>query len=144
MIQQSSGEPPGPFAIDLDADAIFGACAPADAFAAVLMEARVVLADIASPLHAELWGSDILAALGGCAAAADLVPVAEAAGTPAALALLRALSAVGSPGLRADADAAAARLAAHGRRAQLGRSQRAPQLSASAGITVTSAARRKS
>jgi hypothetical protein len=114
MIQQSSGEPPGPFAIDLDADAIFGACAPADAFAAVLMEARVVLADIASPLHAELWGSDILAALGGSTAAADLVPAAEAAGTPAALALLRALSAVGSPGLRADADAAAARLAAHG------------------------------
>lgn len=111
MIQQSPGEPPGPFAIDLDAEAIFGACAPADAFAAVLMEARVVLADIASPLHAELWGSDILAALGGSGAAADLVPAAEAASTPAALALLRALGAVGSPSLRSVAAAAAGRLA---------------------------------
>lgn len=114
MIQQSPGEPPGPFAIDLAAEAIFGACAPADAFAAVLMEARVVLADIASPLHAELWGSDILAALGGSCAAAELVPAAEATGTPAALALLRALGAVGSPGLRAAAAAAAGRLADNG------------------------------
>ncbi len=114
MIQQFPGEPPGPFAIDLDAEAIFGACAPADAFAAVLMEARVVLADIASPLHAELWGSDILAALGGSDAAAALVPAAEATGTPAALALLRALGAVGSPGLRAAAAAAAGRLAGRG------------------------------
>jgi hypothetical protein len=29
----------------------------------------MVLADIVSPLHAELWASDILAALGGAAAA---------------------------------------------------------------------------
>jgi len=114
MIQQSSGEPPGRFAIDGDAEAIFGACPPADAFAAVLMEARVVLADIASPLHAELWGSDILAALGGSGAAAELVPAAEVSGTPAALALLRALGAVGSPGLRAAAAAAAGRLAGCG------------------------------
>jgi hypothetical protein len=111
MVQQSPGEPPGPFAIDLDAEAVFGACAPADAFAAVLMEARVVLADIASPLHAELWGSDVLAALGGSGAAAALVPAAEAAGTPSALALLRALGAVGSPALRSAAAAAAGRLA---------------------------------
>jgi hypothetical protein len=113
MIQQSPVEP-GPFAIDLDAEAIFGACAPADAFAAILMEARVVLADIASPLHAELWGSDILAALGGSDAAAALVPVAEAAGTVPALALLRALGAVGAPGLRSAAAAAAGRLAGGG------------------------------
>jgi hypothetical protein len=114
MIQQFPGEPPGPSAVDVDAEAVFGACAQADAFAAVLMEARVVLADIASPLHAELWGSDILAALGGSGAAAALVPAAEAAGTPAALALLRALGAVGSPGLRSAAAATAGRLAADG------------------------------
>jgi hypothetical protein len=114
MIQQSPGEPPGPSAVDLDAEAIFGACAPADAFAAVLMEARAVLADIASPLHAELWGSDILAALGGSDAAAALVPAAEAVGTPAALALLRALGAVGSPALRFAAAAAGGRLAGDG------------------------------
>jgi hypothetical protein len=73
---------------------------------------RMVLADILSPLHAELWGSDILAALGGSAAA--LVPAAEASGTPDALAVLRAVGAVSAPGLRAAAAAAAGRLAERG------------------------------
>ena len=50
---------------DLDLDAVFGRSSPDEAFAAVLTEARMVLAEIASPLEAELWGSDILAALGG-------------------------------------------------------------------------------
>ena len=50
---------------DLDLEAVFGRSSPDDAFAAVLTEARMVLAEIASPLQAELWGSDILAALGG-------------------------------------------------------------------------------
>jgi hypothetical protein len=116
MVPHPADESPGPSAIDdLDAEAIFGAAAPADAFAAVLVEARMVLADIVSPLHAELWGSDILAALGGTATA--LVPAAEAAGTPDALALLRALGAVGPPELRTDAAAAAGRLAERGVRA---------------------------
>ncbi len=44
----------------------------------------------------------------------SLVPAAEAASTPEALALLRVLAAVGSPPLRAAAGQAAARLSAHG------------------------------
>jgi hypothetical protein len=70
---------------DLDLDAVFGRSSPDDAFAAVLTEARMVLAEIASPLEAELWGSDILAALGGAqsTAAQAMVPAAERSGTPA-------------------------------------------------------------
>jgi len=142
MIQQSPVEP-GPFAIDLDAEAIFGACAPADAFAAILMEARVVLADIASPLHAELWGSDILAALGGSDAAAALVPVAEAAGTVPALALLRALGAVGHPGSVPPPRPRQAVWPAAGSPNLAGRPRWAVRRSASAGTTVTSAVPRR-
>ncbi len=71
---------------DLDLDAVFGRSSPDDAFAAVLTEARMVLAEISSPLQAELWGSDILAALGGTrsAAAQAVVPAAERTGTPEA------------------------------------------------------------
>ena len=112
MIPQPSEALPGQPIADLHAEAIFGAAAPADAFAAVLMEARLVLADIVSPLHAELWGSDILAALGSGAAA--LVPAAEDSGTPDALALLRARGAGGAPMLRVAAAAAAGRLAERG------------------------------
>jgi hypothetical protein len=56
-----------------------------------------VLAEIDSPLDAELWGSDIVAALGS-----------------GGQATLRVLGAVGSPGLGAAASAAAARLASRG------------------------------
>ena len=47
----------------------------------------MVLGEIASPLEAELWGSDILAALGGAAslAAQAMVPAAERSGSPEAL-----------------------------------------------------------
>ena len=53
----------------------------------------MVLGEIASPLEAELWGSDILAALGGAAslAAQAMVPAAERSGSPEALAILRGL-----------------------------------------------------
>jgi hypothetical protein len=101
---------------DLDVDAVFGRSSPDDAFAAVLTEARMVLAEITSPLQAELWGSDILAALGGprAVAAQAMVPAAERTGTPEALALLRVLAAVGGPDLAGPAGEAAARLAARG------------------------------
>ncbi len=76
----------------------------------------MVLGEIASPLDAELWGSDILAALGGTGslAAQAMVPAAERSGSPEALAILRVLGALGSPGLRGAADEAAGRLAARG------------------------------
>ena len=101
---------------DLDLDAVFGRSSPDDAFAAVLTEARMVLAEIASPLEAELWGSDILAALGGAqsTAAQAMVPAAERSGTPEALAILRVLSALAWPDLRTAAAEAAGRLAARG------------------------------
>ena len=101
---------------DLDLDAVFGRSSPDDAFAAVLTEARMVLAEIASPLQAELWGSDILAALGGMQspAAQAIVPAAERSGSPEALAILRVLSALGWPELRAEAASAAGRLADKG------------------------------
>ena len=101
---------------DLDLDAVFGRSSPDDAFAAVLTEARMVLAEIGSPLEAELWGSDILAALGGMRspAAQAIVPAAERSGSPEALAILRVLSALGWPELRAEAAEAASRLAGQG------------------------------
>ena len=74
-----------------------------------------MLAEIDSPLDAELWGSDIVAALGSGAGQADeIVSAAEQSGTPEALATLRVLGAVGSGSLRAAACAAAGRLAAAG------------------------------
>jgi hypothetical protein len=101
---------------ELELDAVFGRSSPGDAFAAVLTEARMVLGEIGSPLDAELWGSDILAALGGARsnAAAAIVPAAEASGTAEALAILRVLAAVGWPELRSAATQAADRLAAGG------------------------------
>src|SRR5580704_13047552 len=97
---------------ELELDAVFGRSSPGDAFAAVLTEARMVLGEIGSPLDAELWGSDILAALGGARsnAAAAIVPAAEASGTAEALAILRVLAAVGGPDLRSAATQAAERL----------------------------------
>jgi hypothetical protein len=101
---------------DLDLDAVFGSSSPAETFAAVLTEARMVLGEIGSPLDAELWGSDILAALGGPKgnAAIAIVPAAEATGTAEALAILRVMAAVGWPELRSAATQAADRMAAPG------------------------------
>jgi hypothetical protein len=101
---------------DLDLDAVFGSSSPAETFAAVLTEARMVLGEIGSPLDAELWGSDILAALGGPKgnAAIAIVPAAEATGTAEALAILRVMAAVGWPELRSAATQAANRMAARG------------------------------
>ena len=95
---------------DLDLDAVFGGSSPAETFAAVLTEARMVLGEISSPLDAELWGSDILAALGGPkgSGAIAIVPAAEAMGTAEALAILRVMAAVGWPELRSTAARAAA------------------------------------
>ena len=74
----------------------------------------MVLGEIGSPLDAELWGSDILAALGGPKgnAAIAIVPAAEATGTAEALAILRVMAAVGWPELRSAATQAADRMAA--------------------------------
>ena len=74
----------------------------------------MVLGEIASPVEAELWGSDILAALGGVQslAAQAMVPAAERSGTPEALAILRVLGALGWPDLRTAATEAAGRVAA--------------------------------
>ena len=79
----------------------------------------MVLGEISSPLDAELWGSDILAALGGPKGngAIAIVPAAEATGTAEALAILRVMAAVGWPELRSTATQAADRLAAATREA---------------------------
>ena len=76
----------------------------------------MVLGEITSPLEAELWGSDILAALGGAAslAAQAMVPAAERSGSPEALAILRVLGALGWPDLCAPAAKAAGALASRG------------------------------
>jgi hypothetical protein len=80
----------------------------------VLTEARMVLAEVNDPLDAELWGSDIVAAIGSAGQAGAIVAAAEEAGTTEALATLRVLGAIGPPQLRATASAAAGRLAALG------------------------------
>jgi hypothetical protein len=100
---------------DPELEAVFARSSPADTVAAVLTEARMVLAEIDGPLDAELWGSDIVAALGTGGGQADaLVSAAERSGTPEALATLRVLGAVGSGPLAAAASGAAGRLAARG------------------------------
>jgi len=116
MVSQSDEERfASPFG-DADLESVFGDASAADTCAAVLTEARIVLPDVTTALDAELWGSDIVAALGSRIGAAEaFVPAAERAGSPEALAVLRVLSAVGSAGLRAAAAAAADRLAARGR-----------------------------
>jgi hypothetical protein len=112
---QPSDEPFRPLSDDPELEAVFARSSPADTAAAVLTEARMVLAEIDSPLDAELWGSDIVAALGSGGGQADaLVSAAERSGTPEALATLRVLGAVGSAQLSAAASAAAGRLAARG------------------------------
>lgn len=97
---------------DPDLDAVFAKASPADTIAAVLTEARLVLAEVSSPLDAELWGSDIIGALGSGSGQADAIAgAAERAATPEAMAALCALSAVSTGPLRSAATAAAGRLA---------------------------------
>jgi len=105
-----------------DVASLFAPVAVEDTFAGVLTEARQVLGQLDDPVDAELWGSDLIGALASSAAGqaslmdtltGSLVPAAEAASTPEALALLRVFAAVGSPDLRAAAGQAAARLRAH-------------------------------
>ena len=101
MTSQSPDDPFASLFDDPELEAVFARASPADTIAAVLTEARIVLADVDSPLDAELWGSDIVAALGSGAGQADaIVPAAEQSGTPEALATLRVLGAVGAPQLR--------------------------------------------
>ena len=100
---------------DGDPVPVFGPVSVPDACVAVLTEAHAVLPDVRSPLDAELWASDIIAALGGGAGGlAALVSAAESDGTAAAMAALRALGSVMSGQHAADAAAAAGRLAARG------------------------------
>jgi hypothetical protein len=97
---------------DPELDAVFAKTSPADTIAAVLTEARLVLAEVDNPLDAELWASDILGALGsGGDQVKALAAAAERDGTHEAMAALCALGAVGSPALRSAAAAAADRLA---------------------------------
>ena len=115
MVPQSGEEPFASALSDADLESVFGNASATDTCAAVLTEAGIVLPDIATPLDAELWGSDIVAAVGSRIGAAEaFVPAAERIGSPEALAVLRVLGAVGPAGLRAAASAAADRLAARG------------------------------
>jgi hypothetical protein len=102
-----------------DVASLFAPVAVEETFDGVLTEARQVLGHLDDPVDAELWGSDLIGALASSAAGqaslmntltGTLVPVAEAASTPEALALLRVFAAVGSPALRAAAGQAAGRL----------------------------------
>jgi hypothetical protein len=102
-----------------DIASLFAPIAVEDTFAGVLTEAADTLGRLVDPVDAELWASDLIGALASSAAGLNslmetltgsLVPAAEAASTPGALALLRAFAAVGSPDLRAAAGQAAARV----------------------------------
>ena len=102
-----------------DIASLFAPVAVEETFAGVLGEARDVLGQLDDPVDAELWGSDLIGALAsstsGQASLMDvltgsLVPAAEAASTPEALALLRVLAVVGAPSLRAAAGQAATRV----------------------------------
>jgi hypothetical protein len=104
---------------------LFAPLRPAQASDVVLNEAREVLAHVRQPVDAELWGSDMIGALGGHAPAVDnaevmaelvtsLVPAAEKDATPEALALLRILGAIGIEALKTAATEAAERVTACG------------------------------
>jgi len=106
-----------------DVARLFAPVAVEETFEGVLAEARQVLRDLDDPVDAELWGTDLIGALASSAAShasvmstltGSLVPAAETASTPEALALLRVFAAVGSPALRAAAGQAAARLRGQG------------------------------
>jgi hypothetical protein len=143
MGPQVPDEPFGSPFNDPDLGAVFARSSPADTLAAVLTEARLVLAEVENPLDAELWGSDIVAALGSGGDQADelasdqaadqagdqagdlagdqaadladaIVSAAEGAATPAALATLIVLGAIGTGPLGEAARAAAGRLAEAG------------------------------
>ena len=131
MGPQVPDEPFGSPYSDPELGAVFARSSPADTLAAVLTEARLVLAEVENPLDAELWGSDIVAALGsGGDQAADqaadqagdqagdladaIVSAAEGAATPEALATLIVLGAIGTGPLGEAARAAAGRLAEAG------------------------------
>ena len=102
-----------------DVASLFAPVAVEETFDGVLIEAGHVRGDLDDPVDAELWGSDLIGALASSAVSqaslmntltGSLVPAAEAASTPASLALLRVFAAVGSPALRTAAGQAAARL----------------------------------
>ncbi len=113
--QSPDDQPLGPEFDDPDLDAVFARASPEDTIAAVLTEARLVLAEVDRPLNAELWGSDIIGALGSADNHADAIAeAAEQAGTSEAVAALCALGAVGPDKLRAAAAEAADRLTALG------------------------------
>jgi hypothetical protein len=106
---------------DPDIERLFAPIEPSQAFGVVLSEAQEVLSHIHEPVDAELWGSDMIGALSGAAndmadvmtvLTTSLVPAAEQAATPEALALLRIFGAIGSPELRSAATAAAERVTA--------------------------------
>jgi hypothetical protein len=144
MTSQSPDDPFTSLFDDPELEAVFARASPADTIAAVLTEARIVLADVDSPLDAELWGSDIVAALGSGAGQADaIVPAAEQSGTPEALATLRVLGAVGSPPLRAAASAAADRLAVQGIAEPAGPAPSGHRSRATAGVTAMLSVSRK-
>jgi hypothetical protein len=116
-------KPPDEPTDEPDVARLFAPVAVEETFAGVLSEATGILGQIDDPVDAELWGSDVIGALSASAAGQSslmqvlteaLVPAAEAASTPESLALLRILAALGSPGLRAAAGQAAARVAAQG------------------------------
>jgi hypothetical protein len=127
MGPQVPDEPFGSPSGDPELEAVFARSSPADALAAVLTEARMVLAEVENPLDAELWGSDIVAALGSGGDRTDdrigdqaddqagdqpeaIVSAAEEAATPEALATLIVLGAVEPGRLGEAARAAAGRL----------------------------------
>jgi hypothetical protein len=102
---------------------LFAPIEPSRAFGVVLSEAQQVLPHVREPVDAELWGSDMIGALSASAADTDdvmtelavsLVPAAEQAATPEALALLRIFAAIGSPGLRTSSAQAAERVIERG------------------------------
>jgi hypothetical protein len=108
---------------DPDVASLFAPVALEETFGGVLEEAGQVLGQLDDPVDAELWGSDLIGALASSASgqaslmealAGSLVPAAEEASTPEALALLRVFGAIGSPALRAAAGRAAARVHAGG------------------------------
>jgi hypothetical protein len=130
-----------PWPDDLDVEALFAPLSPEEAFDVVLSETSAMLARVHDPIDAELWGSDMIAAVsgggsgpraesgtrpGGGSGGGDdladamrsltelLVPAAEKTGSPESLALLRILGALGTPELREAAAVAAERMTAQG------------------------------
>jgi hypothetical protein len=108
---------------DPDIEQLFAPIAQAAAPGVILSEARDVLTHLREPVDAELWGSDMIGAMsrsaGGAteamsALARTLVPAAEDAATPEALAVLRIFAVLGSAELKQKATQSAERLLALG------------------------------